>query len=334
MAFTNFDEIYQNANQNGSLIKLRSLTNQTRIFFSKIQLLNNNCQYCLNGLIWLELIDFENAKISELLCMMNQLTNYGCIFAKSDNNIGSFISIYHSNFISNNGQKGGGVYVENIKFQLRNSMFFNNTVSQKGGGFYFSQGSESCLNQNNFVSSLLFYNFAKQSSNNINELPKHLSLSINQIEMFSQEKLIEDRLYQVLQLKPYKIILQDHAKSTNFLFIPSGQQISTYQFYNPKHQIYQPYIFNLNILLKNSMNELLINYQNYSCYVEQISFDNASQQLIESIRISKLNFNQDVKGLTWVHSNLTQILISRKTEFRKFWFIAIHQIMRINQPIE
>ncbi|CAD8137809.1 unnamed protein product [Paramecium octaurelia] len=315
-----FKEIVSNSNQNGSLIKLKTITNQTQVLFKTIMLLNNDCQNCLNGLLYFEQVDFQKALISELSCIMNSNKNYGCILAKSDKKIDSITSIQNSMFISNKGQLGAGIFIQNQKFYLKNSILLNNIATQIGGGFYFSEGSQrftinnslifnnqaaeaggiflfgnSSLTKNNFIKSLVLLNFASISSNNINELPQHLSLQINLIEMFSQQKLIENHQYQVLYLKPYKIISQDHSKQTNDLFLPSGQKLQAYELYNPKHQKYQSFIFDLSILFKNSMNEVLINFENSTCNVQLQIFDNA-ENLSQSIKMSKLNFNQNTKG--------------------------------------
>ncbi|CAD8188000.1 unnamed protein product [Paramecium octaurelia] len=251
---------------------------------------------------------------------MNSIKNYGCILAKSDTKIGSKIQISNSIFISNKGQLGAGMFIQNQKFDLKNSILLNNTATQIGGGFYFSEGSQrftiinslicnnqaaeaggiylfgnSSLTKNNFIKSLILLNFANTSLNNINELPQHLSLQINLVEMLSQQKLIESRQYEVLYLKPYKIISQDHSQQKNVLFIPSGQELQSYELYNPKHQNYQSYIFDLSILFKNSMNEVLINLENSTCNVELQIFD-TTENLSKSIKTSKLTFNQDTKG--------------------------------------
>ncbi|CAK71728.1 unnamed protein product, partial (macronuclear) [Paramecium tetraurelia] len=139
---TFFEEFVSNSNQNGSLIKLKSITNLTQISFTKIMSFNNDCQNCWNGLLYLEIIDFQKALISELQCIMNSIKNYGCISAKSDKKIDSTIQIDNSIFISNKGQLGAGIFVQNSKFYLKNSILLNNTASQMGGGFYFSEGSQ------------------------------------------------------------------------------------------------------------------------------------------------------------------------------------------------
>ncbi|CAD8173407.1 unnamed protein product [Paramecium pentaurelia] len=350
---TFFDDLVTNSIQNGSLIKLKTATNQTRVYFSKVLLLNNDCQNCWNGLLFFELIDFQQLRISELLCIQNSIKNYGCIWAKSGIKINGILLIDHSSFISNNGRSGSGIFVQNLRLKLSNSKIINNIASYRGGGFYFEEGTDrftiqttiiinnsaeeaggiflsgnSSLNYNNFIQSLVLFNFAKLASNNINEIPKHLCLSINQLEMQQQEKISENRTYQVLKLKPYNIISQDHQIQTNYLFIPSGQQILKFQLYNPKHLKFQSYITEFTIKFKNSMNEQQINFLNSTCNVQQQIFDIKSQKIIESITISTIGFNQQIKSFNLgslqfnidpykQEDKIQEILIYCKTEYQK-----------------
>ncbi|CAD8085196.1 unnamed protein product [Paramecium primaurelia] len=316
---TFFDEIVFNSNYDGSLFKFKSTSNQTRVFLTKVLLLNNNCQMCRNGLLYFELIEIKQVQISELQCIQNSIKDYGCIWAKSDNMIQSQLLIEDSNFISNKGRQGSGILVQNLRFKLLNSKIINNTASYRGGGLYFEEGSQrliikstiiinnqaeegggiylsgnSSLNKNNFIKSLILFNFANLSSNNINELPQLLSLSINQKEMQSQKKIIGNHSFQVLELKPYKIISQDHSTLANYLLIPSGQQIQKYEIYNSKLKKYLSYITEFTIKLKNSLNEQQINFLNSTCNVKQLIVDIQTQNIIESTNISTISFDQQI----------------------------------------
>ncbi|CAD8075937.1 unnamed protein product [Paramecium primaurelia] len=350
---TFFDDIYTNSNQNGSLIKLKTKKNQTRVYFSKVLLLNNNCKNCWNGLLFLELTDFQYFRISELSCINNSIKDYGCIWAKAEIKINSILFIDHSSFITNYGRLGSGIFVQNLRIKLQNSKIINNTASFRGGGFYFEEGTDrftikstiiinnsaneaggvflygnSSLSQNNFIQSLLLFNYAKFASNNINELPSHLSLSINQLEMLSQEIIMENRSYQVLLLKPFNIISQDHYIQTNFLFVPSGQQILNFQLFNPQLFKYLNYITEFSIKFKNSRNEQQINFLNSACDIQQQIFDIKSQKIIESITISTISFNQQIKSFNLGSLQLSidpyeqkdkiqEILIFCKTEYQE-----------------
>ncbi|CAD8211132.1 unnamed protein product [Paramecium pentaurelia] len=350
---TFFDDIYTNSNQNGSLIKLKTETNQTRVYFSKILLLNNNCKSCWNSLLFFELTDFQQLRISELSCINNFIKDYGCMWAKAGIKIHRRILIDHSTSISNSGRLGSGIVVQNLRVMIQNSKIINNTASYRGGGFYFEEGTDrftikstiiinnsadeaggiflygnSSLSQNNFIQSLLLFNFAKLSSNNINELPTHLSLTINQIEMQQQEKIIQNRSYQVLKLNPFNIISQDQQIKTNFLFIPSGQQILNFQLYNPKLLKFQSYITEFSIKFKNSMNEQQINFINSVCDVKSEIFDIQSENLTESITVSTISFNQQNKNFNLgslqfnidpykQKDKIQEILIYCKTEYQE-----------------
>ncbi|CAD8108319.1 unnamed protein product [Paramecium sonneborni] len=318
---TFFENVLVNSNKNGSLIKITSFTNQTSVIFSKISVLNNDCQYCYNGLLYFNINDFKQIQISELCCIKNNIINYGCIFAKSDRKVNHELQIKDSTFISNNGRQGSGILVQNLKFKLLNSKIINNNATYKGGGFYFEEGSDrfiiqstiicdnkaeeaggvyldgnSSLNNNNFIKSILLFNQAQSSSNNINELPLRLTLSINQNEMFSSEHIIENHSYQVLTLKPFQILSQENVVKSNFLLIPSGQYIQNYQIYNTQFQKYQSYIHEFSMILKNSRNEKQINFYNSTCKIYQQIFDIQLQKVIEYTQISMISFNYDTKS--------------------------------------
>ncbi|CAD8174747.1 unnamed protein product [Paramecium pentaurelia] len=345
-----FDKLFDYSDKKGSLIKIKSITNQTRAFFQNVLFQNNNCQYCWNGLLFLELIDFYQVRISELSCIKNYIKDNGCILAISEQRVNSKLLIDHSNFISNNGRIGSGIQIKNLIIKLSNSKIINNTASYKGGGLYFQEDSQrftiqstliinnsaeqaggiylsenSSLNKNNLIQSLLLFNNAKLASNNINELPQHLSLSINQMEMQFQYRIIENSLFQVLQLKPYKIISQAQVISTNILFIPSGQQMQNFELYNPKLLKFSSYITEFTIKFKNSLNEQQINFLDSTCNINQQTIDIETQNVIESIRVSTISFNKsinsfDLGSLTFnidpykQEDHVNEILIYCKTE--------------------
>ncbi|CAD8090423.1 unnamed protein product [Paramecium sonneborni] len=318
---TFFENVLANSNQNGALIKISSFTNRNIVIFTKIQVLNNNCQYCYEGLLYFDIIDFKQITISELFCIKNNILNYGCIFAKSDRRVDSKFQIEDSIFISNNGRQGSGILVENLKVKLSNSKIINNNATSKGGGFYFIEGSDrfiiqstiichnkaeeaggiyldgnSSLNNNNFIKSILLFNQAQLSSNNINELPLRLTLSINLKEMFSSKHIIENHSYQVLTVKPFQILSQESVVKSHFLLIPSGQQIQNYQIYNSKLQKYQSYFHEFSMKFKNSRNEKQINFNNSTCKIYQQIFDIQLSKVIELTYISIISFNQDTNS--------------------------------------
>ncbi|CAD8095118.1 unnamed protein product [Paramecium sonneborni] len=336
-----FDALFINSNKNGSLIKIKCVTNEIKVYITQNYILNNNCSYCQNGLLYFELSNFKKALISELYCVNNFIQNYGCLFAKSDSMIDSKLLIGYSNFIHNKGRQGVGISVQNLKVNLSNSKILNNSASYRGGGFYFEEGSSrfniqstiichnqaqeaggiylggnSRLNQNNFISSILLFNTGQLSTNNINELPMRLSLQINEKEMYSQVQIIENNTYEVLKLDPFKIIQQDSIITTHFLLIPSGQSLYNYQLYNSKILKYQSYITQFSILFKNSRDEQLINFLNSTCNINQQIYDISFEQVIEYQKISTVRFNQDTKNfnLSLIEFNFDPYKQNNKTQ--------------------
>ncbi|CAK84285.1 unnamed protein product (macronuclear) [Paramecium tetraurelia] len=348
-----FEEILANSNQKGSLIHLKSITNQTQFSLRKISVINNDCQHCWNGLIYFELTDIKVIKLKEINCLMNFIKSYGCILAISDSSLDKQIYIDHSIFMSNHGTKGTGVQVQNLRVALQNTRIINNIADEKGGGIYFNQNSQrfllnqtlicqnqaqegggvylegnSSLNVENFKQSIILFNFADVSSSNINELPSHLALQINYQEMHSQRQSLNNESVYVLQLNPYKIISQDHMRRTNYLTIPSGQTLINYQLYNPKIQQYIAYFNEISIILKNSMNEQqTLNLINSSCNLTQQSFDVSTYSLQETTHTQEIAYDSIIHkfniGLSKFNfdpytqnDKIQEILIQCKTEYQ------------------
>ncbi|CAD8169558.1 unnamed protein product [Paramecium octaurelia] len=349
-----FEQILANSNQKGSLVHLKSITNQTQFFLRKISVLNNDCQYCWNGLIYFELTEVKVIKLKEIHCIMNFIKSHGCILAISDSSLEKQILIGQSIFMSNHGTKGTGVQVQNLRVALQSTRIINNVADEKGGGIYFNQNSQrfllnqtlicqnqaqegggaylegnNSLNVENFKLSMILLNSADVSSSNINELPSHLALQINYQEMHSQRQSINNESVYILQLNPYKVISQDHVKRTNYLTIPSGQTLTNYQLYNRKIQQYLAYFNEISVIFKNSLNEQqTLNLINSSCNLIQQSFDINTYSLQETNNIQEIAYDSNIHkfnlGLSkfnfdpYTQNNkIYEILIQCKTEYQQ-----------------
>ncbi|CAD8173412.1 unnamed protein product [Paramecium pentaurelia] len=318
---TFFDDIYTNSNQNGSLIKLKTQANQTRVYFSKVLLLNNNCKNCLNGLLFLGLNDFQQFRISELSCINNSIKDYGCICAKAEIKINSILFIDHSSFISNYGRLGSGVFVQNLRIKLQNSKIINNTASYRGGGFYFEEGTDRFT----IKSTIIINNFADEAG--------VVQVKIILYSLYCY--LISQNLLQIIQMNypntyRYQQINQkcNNQKKQVKIVLINGQQILNFQLFNPYLFKYLTYLTEFSIKLKNSRNEQQINFLNSTCDVQQQIFDIKSQKIIELITVSKISFNQQIKSFNlgslqfYIDPNqqqdkIQEILIYCKTEYQE-----------------
>ncbi|CAD8114144.1 unnamed protein product [Paramecium primaurelia] len=358
-----FEEMIQNSNQNGSLIRINSITNQTPITVKKILIQNNNCEHCLNGLLYFELVDFKIIKIQQIQCVLNFIKRNGCILAISKNSLDRKFIIDQSTFISNQGTQGTGVQGQNIRVVLANSRIINNVASQKGGGIYFNpilssfllyqtlicQNSaqigggvylegNSSLSNYNFIQSLMIQNSAQVSSNNLYEVPSHLALQINYQVMHSLKQEIDNQIIYLLQLHPYKIISQNQVIKTNYLTIPSGQMLSNYELYNPKLRKYISYLKDISVIFKNSRNEKQHSIINSTCNLTQEIYDIQSQIALDSLQLYSIGYNSDTNkfdiGSTKFNfdpyqqeSKKYEILVECKTDYQ---YKILSYKMRVN----
>ncbi|CAD8097021.1 unnamed protein product [Paramecium primaurelia] len=299
LSFDNLiSKLQLNSQQSGSLIYLKSTSSMAYIYFTFIELLNNICNKFLQGLINVQIENNYKVFISELHCIGNYVEQFGCLNLKSETNLSSnIISISQSIFLNNNGTQGVAIKSSKVKLNLQQCLIMYNNANQAGGGLYLELSTKdfklkqvsilhnmakegggiyfvgnSNLNSLNFIQSSVHFNRAIQLANNIVESPTHLVLSINSLELISTSYIINDTQINSLLLKPYTILEQGKLILTPYLLIPSNQQVTKFSIYNPRTQTYQSYIQNIQILLKNSQNEMLPFIQDCSCQIEETLF--------------------------------------------------------------
>ncbi|CAD8126695.1 unnamed protein product [Paramecium sonneborni] len=307
------DILNKNMKISGSLIYLESISINNIIQFSSVSISQSNCRECQLGLLYFYILSFQKFKLVDLIFTKNYISQYGCIhfntlqqknqkiklhsslFLLNYGNIGSAIyskqlsiDIINCNFLKNTAESfGGAIYMLNCKndFKILKSQIIENNATQ-GGGIYFN-GSNS-LNQQNFVKSLIQFNTAILLTNNVVEVPHHLSLSINNQEMISEQIKFQNITSNFLKLKKYQILEQGKIKFTNAFMIPSNQIIQNYKVFNPQNYSYLTYIREFQINQKNSLNEKLVNFPNSSCDIS------LNTQLTDNKTVIQQNSNQTI----------------------------------------
>ncbi|CAK63537.1 unnamed protein product (macronuclear) [Paramecium tetraurelia] len=304
-----FEQILHQSSETGALIHI-----QTQLLIS-----NNQCLQCWNGIIQFDLTQYYSIKIVEAYCLKNNIRNYGCIFAKSSTQQETKLVIKNSLFMMNNGTIGSAIATENVRITLVNSKFLKNIATQQGGALYLSlnnnefkiaqtiiynnQASQgggiylhgnSNLNSENFINSWMKLNSASQIPNNLQEKPTHLTLSINNFEMNTIEKKINNIIVNSLYLQPYRVMEQGRVQQTRILMIPSNQEIIRYNIYNPSLLKFDQYIDEFSIAYKNSLNEILPNFSNASCKISRQTLQN--NVLIDSTNITTVEYNSEFKS--------------------------------------
>ncbi|CAD8133591.1 unnamed protein product [Paramecium octaurelia] len=300
-----------------SLLHLSSISNQSRFFMSSIQVNLNNCSYCSNGLIFFQQDSFQTLQIQNLQCNFNKILFHGCLRFVLKNRPLNDVIIRNSNFLFNNGTSGIAVLGINTSFQLKSCYIMHNNASFQGGGLYLDLNSENFvisqsillynqakegggiylngdknLNIENLPNSYLQFNKAESFGNNLVESPTHLALNINNMEMMSKFSANQSQI-RILKLDPYFILDQEIKISTQYLMIPSNQQLKQYKIYLPKEQESIPYINQIYLTLKNSRDELLLNFNNPSCSLSQTTVSNASTKIIDAPSNYTLEYDSD-----------------------------------------
>ncbi|CAD8130058.1 unnamed protein product [Paramecium sonneborni] len=255
---TFFDDIITYSNQNGSLIKLKTVTNKTRVSFSKVLLLNNNCQYCQNGLLFFELNNFEQFQISELSCIKNSIKD---------------MVVYWLNQIQ-----------ELKTFQQLNILLLFLTKEDWDQEFQSKIQEQKYQIQKLQIILLLL----EEVDSILKKVLQDLLLNLLQSLIIQQKK--QEVFIQVEIVVQIQIIL---CSLYSYLILLNWLQIilMNYQVLE-----YQSYITEFTIKFKNSLNEQQINFLNSTCNVQQLIFDITSQKVIELITISTISFDQKTKS--------------------------------------
>ncbi|CAD8070407.1 unnamed protein product [Paramecium primaurelia] len=280
-----------------SIIQINSISDENQIIFQQIQINQIDCSYCNNGLIYFRIDNINQLKLQDVSCIQNYIISYGCLLFTQKNQLNVNINILNSYFYNNKGSIGVGITALNSSLILtqckilrnqattyggglyldlnQNSFIFNqsiilNNYAKYGGGIYLN--GENNLNKQNFRQTILLFNKAQNSGDNLIESPTHFALYINQIEMQSQILQINGTQKSILKIDPYFIIEQEKQLSAEYLMLPSGQQIKAYEIIIPKSLKTLFYIFEIGLYLKNSRNEQLLglNLINSTCNISSV----------------------------------------------------------------
>ncbi|CAD8067419.1 unnamed protein product [Paramecium sonneborni] len=287
-----------------SIFHIKSFSNQNSFYFNSIKLINNNCQQCQNGMMFFQIDELKQIKISNLNCIFNKIKTFGCLYFVRKKYNQSKIIIYNSNFLFNTGTQGIAISCVNTYLKMFSGNIVYNSASGVGGGIYFesNQGNfifnrsiiifnkakrgggiyfqgRSSLNLNNFINSLLLFNKAIEQGNNLIEIPAHLALQINSQDIPSSSQKINQIQTNQMKLQPYKIIEQGQVREFNDLIIPSNQIIKNFEIFDLKQSRYKLFIENIHLYYKNSRNEILQNIFNSTCQVNQTIFTKSLSQI-------------------------------------------------------
>ncbi|CAK64171.1 unnamed protein product (macronuclear) [Paramecium tetraurelia] len=335
----------QNVNQQTKGSFLDILLNAqitSKIQFHNLQIIQNNCSNCQNGLINLQFTEYtKSINFNQLLFFKNDCGFQSCLSATP---IGTYqttsIKVDHGLFIQNKGLMNGTLNLQASNLDLRNLKFIQNTAS-KGGGYYSQYYQElqtknlyfiankaniggaiflksTKLQTSCFSQIYLIDNKGKVAIDNLQELPLQIMLSIFQTDI---ENIYVGGKY----LPNLKKFLNE-----NFIYLPSGQKIGQYQIYSQEQQNYQNYNIQLRFYFVNNLEEKILLFENEtsSCTVNQQQFIGEQQQ---NGKYNDYVVEYDKEDQSFNFENLTIIFdpYSKKDSYLNLQMTCINQLKEV-----
>ncbi|CAK69239.1 unnamed protein product (macronuclear) [Paramecium tetraurelia] len=244
------------------------------LYMKNVNLQNNICELssCLK-------IVKKTSSSSRILENLNQYINKKQYDFKLQDYVCSF----------NYGYEGTCLQISNIKTLIVSSIFQHNVAHQSGGSMIVI-GEESfilayCTIQNNTaqfgggfavadqisqnltrLGSVLNENNALKFGANQAQLPSSLSITTDMKNVLSKVKIIEQSnlLIEQIEIKPYQVFTNTYSDA---LYVPNGQKLSMYEYFDWKKGQYYQYNLHLRIVALDPQNEVQENLNGTYCEI-------------------------------------------------------------------
>ncbi|CAD8149145.1 unnamed protein product [Paramecium octaurelia] len=302
---------------------------KVKLFLTKIYLIENQCQTCLQGLIYIQLEqNVKKCQISEFVLYDNYCGESNCLFVNQSVNLEMRTSMLIQNigktngtmnlqidqfagknllYLNNIGTFGGGLYYKssNELTNLKNIQFINNSADS-GGAMYIEDTRISP-----FTLSNLFFidNMANNLISNVREQPSHLQLSLFGLKIMT----IRDVNLGQPNLTKYDI--------DNFIQIPSGQKIGNYEFQISNQVILNKfYNIKLKILPINTLNEVQIEKEDALCILDLSDQINKDNIIIHKViqEVQQIAYNTSSQSFDLSNHSIVLDPYSKEILFQKF----------------
>ncbi|CAD8084371.1 unnamed protein product [Paramecium sonneborni] len=317
---------------NVSLIYIKP--QQTILRFSKMSFQNINCFSCQKGLIEIQTDEDNINAVIEHLLIMKSVCWYGSCMTlvnernQSQNsrvlqNIKSDLEKKQYDFritdyvcMSNKGYEGTCLRVVNLRILITQSIFKNNFANITGGSISIKGNQqfviiESIISNNaaqygggvsindqytnQFYKSqtVITQNLAQKFGNDTAQLPSQLSISVDTQQVLPKIKIIENQnlIIEQIQIKPYEIFKNQFSDS---LFLPNGQPLSSYKYFNIIERKQFKYNINFRIKALDQFNIIQQNLENSTCdVVGRILNEEIENNFTKNFtNMPKVNFSQ------------------------------------------
>ncbi|CAD8127415.1 unnamed protein product [Paramecium sonneborni] len=202
---------------------------------------------------------YFDIRINDYYCKYNEAFEGTCLQVK---NLKTLItkSVFEHNFANSSG--GSISVIGNEIFYLVQSIIYNNTANY-GGGLEIKDQMSQNLTQ---FGSLIANNKAQLFGNDSSQVPSQLSITINLKDVLPRTKVLEkeDLLIEQILIKPYKVFANEYSEA---FYVPNGQKISEYQYFDWSKGEYVPYNLHFRIVALDKLNQIQQNLNNSYCEI-------------------------------------------------------------------
>ncbi|CAD8120689.1 unnamed protein product [Paramecium sonneborni] len=313
-----------------NLVEIINVKNKDQISIKQSQFLNNTCSNCQQGLFYLRIIEEQsnNIFLQNIWLMDNNCGQRGCLqFVQDDeskkNNSISVYTIDTMFCYRNYAKRGGCVGSKGIGIKIANSILSQNIAGEQGGGVYYEGQTTNFIFQNNLIVS----NTAKEGgaiylgTYNLPELNKTLNyLNNNSAYQYGNTSsshstqltvLYRNTQFRTLHVLENGILNAYISNSSDFsnkyiLKLPSGQKISSYQYFNMIRQEYENLNLKFRVLALNAYKEQQYNLNNTICIIESGIQQDQKDYIFTN---NYTNYNRKVFDLQTQDYNLDDLIL-------------------------
>ncbi|CAK68281.1 unnamed protein product (macronuclear) [Paramecium tetraurelia] len=298
------------------LIIINDIEDQDYVKISQFDLSNISCSSCTNGVLYLQFLNettlqqtqlVQNLKVTNSICGNKgcmvvekllgqdgriltqqeafqqeyelQITDYIC-----ENNLGftgtclilnSIFTLIQDSVLQHNNAtfQGGAIVVKGSDQIIIENSLIQYNKAEVGGGMYLEKIF--ALNYE-LLKTRVILNSANFYGDNVASNPEKLAIQITQNEMLQSKILVENSTTKIEEVvvKPFTSI---NGKNSKFVQLPTGQQISTYQFFDWRNQNYINYDLIFRIHAQNRKMHLIQNLSSTACTINSRRY-NISEQ--------------------------------------------------------
>ncbi|CAD8185289.1 unnamed protein product [Paramecium pentaurelia] len=261
----------------------------------ELHLNNIDCQECFRGLVSIKQTEIVPKIIMKSILFSDNTCDEGCLYISSfdlnqDNrNLGSLIPyvkkkqfavilqnyrcfrnfaygctclfstlisiLIEDSFFQNNTaiRDRGIVCIENVNlvsFNILNSVIQQNDGGYVGGLYVMDSSIENLTKLGTLINDNTGY-----FQNNLMQQPSQLSIQLDKKNLWPKIKIFQSEkiLIEQIQIGQYELFQESHI---DVLYIPNGQKISEYKFFDWKNQNYVPYNLSLIVVPLDQLNNI------------------------------------------------------------------------------